>query len=82
MTFVTYREAQASSQANLLIRLLETGGLWALGWGNPILHSFLPVPWIDSTELGRLPGPGIWLLGSQPSILRTLLLTLGFFFSS
>lgn len=46
MTFVTYREPQASSQADLLIRLLESGGLWALRWGNPILHSFLPAPWI------------------------------------
>lgn len=44
MTFVTYREPQASSQANLLIRLLESGGLSALGWGNPLLHSFLPAP--------------------------------------
>lgn len=82
MTFVTYSEPQASSQANLLIRLLESGGLWALGWGNPILHSFLAAPWIGPTELGKLPGSGIWLPGSQPSIPRTLLLTPGFFFSS
>lgn len=50
------------SQASLLIRLLESGGLRALGWGNPILQSFLPAPYTGPTELGR--PSGTWHLAS------------------